>query len=163
MNSKFQLAASFFILAFCIGSCSLLDPAANLNSVQQPSNKVIVNSIEFNLQKSSISTDWSYCEIQHVNINHYSNIDSIIFTPNMRSQRADEHCIVELYNFDENKSVPNSHVESTVRYTLHYGRSSNMISTFPKEGTRIGIRFRSSKDGHYIEVGIGSRVLIYSH
>lgn len=163
MNFKIQIVVFIIAAVLVLNSCSLLDPATNLNSVQQASDKVITNSIDFNIQKSSTSSEWVFCETQEIDISNYTNVDSIIFNPNMRSQRTDQHCIVEVYNFDTNQPVLNSHVESTVRYTLHFGRSANMISTFPRERTLIGIRFRSSKDGHYIEIGIGSRILIYSH
>lgn len=163
MNSKFQITIYFVSIVLGINSCSLLDPASNLNNLQQPTNEIIVKSIDFNIQKTSTSSDWIYCKIQEVELNKYSNVDSIIFVPNMRSQFTNEHCIVEVYNFNTNQVVLNSHVESTVRYTLHFGRSANMISTFPKEKTLIGLRFRSSKEGHYIEIGIGTRILIYSH
>ena len=144
-------------------SCSLFNPPANLNLSQQAADEIIVESIDFNIHKKGTHSEWEYCKIQVVDLSQYTNVDSIIFRPNMRSQLATEHCIIELFDFDKSKPILNYHVESTVRYTLHFGRSANMISTFPKEKTLIGFRFRSSKEGHYIEVGLGSRILIYTH
>ena len=163
MNSKIQIAVLLILHLLVFSSCSLFDPPANLNLSQQAGDEIIVESIDFNIHKKGSDSEWQYCKIQVVELSQYANVDSIIFTPNMRSQLETEHCIVELYNFDKSEPIHNSHVESTVRYTLHFGRSADMISTFPKEKTLIGFRFRSSKDGHYIEVGLGSRILIYSH
>ena len=163
MNSKIQIAVLLILHLLVFSSCSLFDPPANLNLSQQAGDEIIVESIDFNVHKKGTHSEWQYCKMQVVELSQYTNVDSIIFTPNMRSQLETEHCIVELYNFDKSEPIHNSHVESTVRYTLHFGRSADMISTFPKEKTLIGFRFRSSKDGHYIEVGLGSRILIYSH
>ena len=163
MNSKIQIVVYLIISLFVSNSCSLFDPQTSLNLPQQTADEIIVKSINFNIHKKGTHSEWEYCKIQVVDLSQYSNVDSIIFTPNMRSQLETEHCIIELYNFDKNEPIHNSHVESTVRYTLHFGRSADMISTFPKEKTVIGFRYRSSKEGHYIEVGLGSRILIYSH
>ena len=78
-------------------SCSLLDPGANSNSPQTSPSLIITESIDFKIQKSSTQSDWLYCKIQDVDLSQYSNLDSIIFTPNMRSQHDDEYCIVELF------------------------------------------------------------------
>ena len=163
MNSKIQIAVYLILPLLVFNSCSLFDPQATLNLPQQSAGEIIIESIEFNVQKRGTNSEWQYCKMQNVDLSQYTNVDSIIFTPNMRSQLLKEHCIVELYDFDKNQPVLNSRVESTVRYTLHYGRSDDMISTFPKEKTLIGFRYRSSKEGHYIEVGFGSRILIYTH
>ena len=163
MDSKIQIPVLVILPLLVWSSCSLFDPPANLNLSQQAGDEIIVESIDFNIQKKGTHSEWQYCKMQVVDLSQYTNVDSIIFTPNMRSQLETEHCIVELYDFDKREPIFNSHVESTVRYTLHYGRSADMISTFPKEKTLIGFRFRSSKGGHYIEVGLGSRILIYSH
>jgi len=148
----------YCLVLFIASSCELLAPEPGVDS-----KMAIDNSTRINLpaQNKSASTEWTYCEPITFNLEKYQKIDSIIFVPNVRSQSKEMKCIAELYDFQNNIAIPNSRVESVVQYTLHLVRSNNLRMSFPNTNNNIGIRFRSSDTGHYVEVGVNSHVLIY--
>lgn len=154
-----NLLRTFIILFFLLvtGSCSLLDN----NDPPRLGDDIPVDRLDFLVQKSSASSDWIYCESIELDLSRYDQIDSIIFVPNLRSQTVVKKCIAELFDYTNDLPVNNSLVQSFVSYTLHHVRSDNLIDSFGKEPRDIGIRFRSSEDGHHVEVGVGSHLLIF--
>lgn len=156
MNLLRTLIILFFLSL--LSSCSLFD---NNNPPTLRGEDIPVDKLEFLVQKSSASSDWIYCESIELDLSRYDQIDSIIFVPNLRSQTVVKKCIAELFDYTNDKPVNNSLVQSFVSYTLHHVRSDNLIDSFGKEPSDIGIRFRSSEDGHHVEVGVGSHLLIF--
>ena len=153
----------FVVLVNILLSCSLFDADAVRKSQVGSDNEPILQIIQLDVPKITSSADWVYCEGAEVDINDFLNVDSIVFAILLRSQESTESGIVELYDFSAETSVLNSRVESNVRYILNYVESADILSTFPKDPALLGIRVKSSREGHFVEVGSGTELLIYSH
>ena len=152
------------LLTVFITSCSLTDPGAMLPNTQSGNIQEPIEQIfELDVKKSTSSTDWVYIEAKEFNINNYNNIDSIVFGTLLRSQKSTEKAIAELYDFTNQRSVLNSTVEANVRYVLNYVESANILPTLPKAPITIGIRLKSSAEGHFVEVSGGNSLIIYTH
>lgn len=153
----------FVVLANILLSCSLFDEDAVRKSQVGSDNEPIIHIVMLDVPKLTSSADWVYCEGTQVDINNFLNVDSIVFGTLLRSQESTESGIVELYDFNKERSVLNSRVESNVRYILNYVESGDILSTFPQDPTLLGIRVKSSREGHFVEVGSGTELIIYSH
>ncbi len=163
MSSKPVSLILTLVLVNVLFSCSLFDPGSVQKSQKGSDNEPIIQIIELDVQKRTSSADWVYCEAVEVDIKKFFNVDSVVFGTLLRSQKSTEKAIVELYNFSLESSIQNSRLESNVRYILNYVETQNMLATFLEEPTLLGIRLKSSKEGHFVEVGAGSQILIYSH
>ena len=147
-----------------ITSCGLNDPGAMLPNFQRGNSQEPIEQIfELDVMKGTSSADWVYVEAKEFNINNYNNIDSIVFATLLRSQKSTEKAIAELYDFTNQRSVLNSTVEANVRYVLNYVESANILPTIAKDLIIIGIRLKSSAEGHFVEVSGGNSLIIYTH
>ena len=154
---KLNLIIYLFCEVSFLSSCSVFDNDAT----PLTDDDVPLERIDFNVAKSSSSQDWIYCESIQIDLSQYNQIDSILFVPNLRSQTREKKCIAELFNFSLDAPVNNSQVTSIIRYTLHFVKSKNIATSLKHEPTNVGIRFRSSQEGHHVEIGVGSHLLIY--
>ena len=74
MNSKVQITVFFIPLLLVVSSCSLFDPAGNLNIPPQSRYEIIVESIDFNIQKRGSQSEWQYCNPQDVDLSRFNNV-----------------------------------------------------------------------------------------
>lgn len=151
----------FFLVA--AASCSQFDASVSPFGLNSADNEVEIETIKFEIRHLTLSEEWTYFPKEYVNILDYYEIDSVRFSANMRSQDFYENCIVELYDFTNDRPIRNSTVTSNVRFYFKYVESSNILPTFPQDEALLGIRIRSSREGNPVEVAYESQILIYSH
>ena len=153
----------FILILSSFGACSLFDPMGSQSSSNNTPDSVKVSSIKFSVRHLTSSEEWVYFPGENVDISSFRDIDSVRFGANMRCQGYDERCIVELYDFTNDRAVLNSTVDSNIRFYFRYVESPNIFSAFPKDEALMGIRMRSSKEGNFVEVAYDSEIVIYSH
>jgi len=153
----------FILLMSSLGACSLVDPTASKHGLNNSPDSVKISSIKFSVRHLTASEAWVYFPDDIVDITSFRNIDSVRFGANMRSQNYPERCIVELYDFTNDRPVYNSTVDASVRYYFKYVESLDIYPVFPKGEVLMGIRMRSSKEGNHVEIAYDSEILIFSH
>lgn len=162
MNNRISTVLYLLIL-ISFGACNLFEPVQPQSGIINSSDSVKISVVKFSIRHLTSSEEWTYFPGDNVDITSFRNIDSVRFAANMRSQGYDELCIVELYDFTNERSVRYSTVDSNVRFYFKYVESFNIFPDFPKEEVLMGIRMRSSKKGNFVEVGYDSEIIIYSH
>lgn len=150
---KIIVPYSFVIFAFF--SCDLLDNNVSPDD-EKPSDRISLPA-----GKTSSTDIWSYCDGVNIDLSKYEIIDSIVFVPNLRSQATEKKCIADLFNYSSNSAINGSEVKSIVNYTLHSVRSRNLVNSIPRTTNTLGIRFKSSVEGHFVEIGVRSFIIIY--
>jgi len=150
---------SILLVGFLAYGCQFLGP--NFSSDDPKPSKAVKVSLYGDLKTDR--TDWVYCPTSELSFKGTEQIDSIIFAPNLRSQSDEMYCIAELYNHSEKYTVTGSVVYSRVGYFLHIVRSNDLSNSMPRKDASVGIRFRSSNNGHQVEIGPQSHVTIYYH
>jgi hypothetical protein len=122
-----------------------------------------IEVFNFNTDKNSFSAEWISCEIQDFYLNPQAKVDSIVFEAGLRSQFDEEQCIARLYNYDEDKAVIGSQVESIVGYIQHTVSSGDIQYTFPRGNVRLGAQFRSTREGHFVGLTTLRIIVFYSN
>ncbi|HEY0741143.1 MAG TPA: hypothetical protein VGD40_06755 [Chryseosolibacter sp.] len=96
---------------------------------------------------------------------HYSNVESIIFTPSMYASKNSMFpsetttCVVELYNVTDGVSIANSQLSSDVDQWI-FKESGNLYDALPAKEVTLGIRVRTTNPNLYASTGIRSYLFI---
>ena len=127
----------------------LFIPAACVDSFPEPvqEDEGRTEVFSFNTDKVTYGTDWVSCDVHEFYFDPEARVDSIVFEAGLRSQFDEEKCIARLYNYDEDKTVIGSTVESFASYVIHTVRSGDIQRTFPRGEVRLGAQFRSTREG----------------
>ncbi|ALI98347.1 DUF7151 family protein [Rufibacter tibetensis] len=81
---------------------------------------------------------------------NFSNVDSITFTSNLRSNDGSTNCFVELLNLTDNTVISSSALKSNSPiYNLV--ESKNIFKELPNKEITLGVRMRSEQDGIYVQ------------
>lgn len=151
------------VLLIAISSCSQLDPVAPQLGPNASQDNPEVEIIPFSVRHLTSSVEWTYFPFEEVNILDYRDVDSVRFSANMRSQDYYENCIVELYDFTNDRPIRNSTVKSNVRFYFKYVESNNILPGLPLSEALLGVRVRSSREGNPVEIAYDSQIMIFSH
>ncbi len=104
--------------------------------------------IYFPCNKFNGSTDWVYCTPVTVDLSKYPEFQKATMTYLMATTRASSNMIVELYNVDDQTSIPFSSVISDAGLAVERKQSSeDFVEHLPKEEKTLVIRFRNTEDG----------------
>ncbi|MFT6881968.1 MAG: hypothetical protein ACI83W_001635 [Marinoscillum sp.] len=104
--------------------------------------------IYFPCNKYNGSTDWVYCTPVTVDLSLYPELERATMTYLMATTRASSDMIVELYNVDDQVSIPLSVVISDPSLAVERKQSSgDILVHLPLESKTLVVRFRNSEDG----------------
>ena len=152
------------LLLFGLCACDPNAPTFPQLAAQQASaNKVNVTSIDYEVRKWTSSEDWIYLTSKDIDLSNFRNADSVTFATSLRCQQEYALGIAQLYNFDEDRAITNSQVESNVRAYFKYVESQDILQFLPQDKAEIGIRIRSSQEGVPIEIAYETAIKIYTH
>lgn len=143
-----SIAAAFLL------SCTIV---LTEEQVQEEKN---IDVIILSEDLSTLGTDWVYSTPREIEVPDMLNVEKIVFAVSVRSQTAADKCVVELYDFDREKKIFGSTVESIYRYMIHTVSSEDISREFPEWAWNAGFRFKSTRDNHYAGVTT-ARLLIY--
>ena len=98
------------------------------------------------------TTNWTivFPRIPYFNLNNYPNVDSIMFTAELKSESLFEECKVQLFDITNNQVIENTEFTMNSANYVLVETTVNLFDFIPKEEITLGIRVKSSKSNHWV-------------
>jgi len=86
------------------------------------------------------------------NVYNYTGVDSVVLYALVNSESSSANCIVDLYNWTDDKVIPGSEIVSSSTSEV-WIYSGNLFTEFPNKEISLSLRIRSETNGVLVTCG----------
>jgi len=144
-------------LPIVLVACEAILPSNAMDDVSVSNSKTISFPCD---DKSVQTTEWVYCDPVEFDLSGYPVKNIVMYFSLRVAPQNTDKVIAELYDLNNDSTIPLSQVESVISYVQHTRTTPDLSDFLARGHQKLAIRFRVNRDGAVGFISTGSRLVV---